>query len=96
MKTKKRTLTYKFLKFLINIFYKKRTFERIEKIGEEPVIFVGNHAQIHGPLVAETQFPKTRMTWCIGNVLTKKEFIEHAKTDFWENKSKSIRWFYNI
>ena len=93
---KKKTLTYKFLKFLINIFYKKRTFEGIEKIGEEPVIFVGNHAQMHGPLIAELQFPKSRMTWSIGNVLTKKEFIEHAKTDFWGKKPKSIRWFFNI
>ena len=93
---KKRTLTYKFLRFLINIFYKKRTFEGIEKIGDEPVIFVGNHAQMHGPLIAEVQFPIKRMTWSIGNVLTKKDFIEHAKTDFWGAKPKSSRWFYNI
>ena len=51
---------------------------------------------MHGPIVAEVQFPVKRKTWCIGNVLTKKEFIEHAKTDFWGQKPKWTRWFYNI
>lgn len=91
---KKQSFTYKTLKFFINIFYKKRKFEGLENINEEPCIIIGNHAQIHGPLIAEVQFPLKRKTWCIGNVLTKKEFIEHAKTDFWGLKPKCIRWFY--
>ena len=90
---KKQSFTYKTLKFFINIFYKKRKFEGLENINEEPCIIIGNHAQIHGPLIAEVQFPLKRKTWCIGNVLTKKEFIEHAKTDFWGLKPKCIRWF---
>lgn len=93
---KKKSLIYKLLRLLVNIFYKKRTFEGIENIGDEPSIIIGNHAQIHGPLIAEVQFPLARKTWGTGNVFTKKEFIEHAKTDFWGQKPKSIRWFYNI
>lgn len=94
IKNDNKTLTYKTLRFFINIFYKKRTFEGIENIEDEPSIIIGNHAQMHGPLVAELQFPLNRKTWCIGDVLTKNEFIEHAKTDFWGKKPKYIRWFY--
>lgn len=93
---KKQTLAYKTLRFFINVFYKKRTFEGLENLGDEPSIIIGNHAQIHGPIIAEVQFPVKRKTWCIGNVLSKEEFVEHAKTDFWGHKPKYIKWFFNI
>jgi hypothetical protein len=93
---KNKSLTYRFLRFCINIFYKKRTFEGLENLGDEPSIIIGNHAQIHGPIIAEVQFPAPRKTWCIGNVLSTKEFIQHAKIDFWGQKPKWIRWFFNI
>ncbi len=93
---KNKSLTYRFLRFCIKTFYKKRTFIGLENITNEPYIFVGNHAQIHGPIIAEVQFPLKRKTWCIGNVLTTKEFIEHAKTDFWGQKPKWIKWFFYL
>ncbi len=92
----KKSLTYRLLKFCIKIFYKKRTFDGLENLSDEPSIIIGNHAQIHGPIIAELQFPASRKTWCIGNVLTTKEFIQHAKTDFWGQKPKCIRWFFYI
>ncbi len=93
---KKKSILYKFLRFLINIFYRKREFIGLENLSDEPSLIIGNHAQIHGPIAAEIQFPVKRKTWCISNVLTTKDFIEHAKTDFWGKKPKWIRWFYNI
>ena len=91
-----KSISYRFLRKCLNIFYKKRTFIGMEELCDEPYIFVGNHAQMHGPIIAEIQFPFKKMTWCTGNILTKKEFIEHAKTDFWGQKPKWIRWFFYI
>lgn len=95
-KTNKKSFLYVVIRFFVNLFYKKREFIGLENIKEEAVIIVGNHAQIHSPLVAELQFPFKRKTWCTGNIMTTKEFIKHAKTDFWVDKPKSIKWFYNI
>lgn len=95
-KNESKSFIYKFLRLWVNIFYKKREFIGLENLEDEPSLIIGNHAQIHGPLIAETQFPKKRKTWCIGNVLTTKEFIEHAKIDFWGQKPKCIRWFFYI
>lgn len=92
----KRSLSYKLLRFFVNLFYKKRKFEGLENVTEEPAIFVGNHSQMHGPLIAELQFPLKKQAWCIGNVLTIKEFINHAKTDFWGKKPKWIKWFFML
>ena len=91
---KKRSFLYVFLRFFVKIFYRKRKFIGLENVSEEPVIFIGNHAQIHGPLTAEAYFPLKKKTWCIGNVLTTKEFINHAKTDFWGKKPKWNKWFF--
>ncbi len=95
MKEKKRTFAYKMAKFFVNVFYKKRQFVGLENLADQPYIFVGNHAQAHGPIVAEAQFPLKRKTWCIGNVFTTKEFAQHAKVDFWPFKPKWCRWFYH-
>lgn len=91
-----KSILYKVLKFFVKIFYKKREFIGLENIGAEPAIIVANHAQIHTPIIAEIQLPLERKTWCIGNVMSTKEFIKHAKIDFWINKSKKVRWMYNI
>lgn len=96
VKKTKRSFWYSIIRFAVNIFYRKREFIGLENISDETAILVANHAQIHGPLVAEVQFPLKRKTWCIGNVMSTKEFIHHAKNDFWINKPKWIRWFFYI
>lgn len=93
---KKRSIIYKILRFILNIFYRKREFIGLENLPSEPCIIVGNHAQIHGPIIAEVQFPVNKKTWCTNNVLDKKEFVNHAKTDFWGLKPKWIKWFFDI
>lgn len=92
----KKSIMYVIIKFFVNIFYRKREFIGLENIAKENVIVIGNHAQIHSPILAELQLPFKRKTWCIGNVMTTKDFIKHAKTDFWTDKPKSVRWFYML
>jgi hypothetical protein len=94
---KKKCFSYRFVRSLVELFYKKRELIGLENISkEEAMIIVGNHAQIHSPILSEVQFPLKCKTWCIGNVLTKKEFIEHAKTDFFGMKPKYTQWFYTM
>lgn len=92
----KKAFTYRFLRRLVLLFYRKREFIGLNNIPNQPSIIVGNHAQIHGPLVAELFFPKKRLTWCIGQVQNKKEFPEYAMQDFWQHKPKRSKWFYKI
>lgn len=93
---KKKSIIYKVIRGLVTLFYKKRELIGLEYITDEPSIIVGNHAQIHSPIVSEIFFKFNRKTWCIGNVMNKKDFIIHAKNDFWIDKPKSIRWFYYL
>lgn len=87
---------YRFLKKIVYFFYGKREFVGLENIPNGPAIIVGNHSQIHGPIIAELLYPFPKKTWCIGQVMNKAEFPAYAMEDFWPYKKKAVRWFYKI
>lgn len=67
-----------------------------EKLPTEPVIFVGNHCQMNGPIAGELYIPGAHYIWCAGEMMDKKEVPAYAYRDFWSNKPKYIRWFYKL
>ena len=68
----------------------------MEKLPDEPVVIVGNHTQMHGPIVCELYFPDNCYTWCAGQMMKLKEVPEYAYTDFWSQKPKYIRPLFKI
>ena len=87
---------YVFLKKTVAFFYGKKRFEIPKDILEEPTVIVGNHAQMHGPLMFELYYPKQKKIWCIGQMMNRKEIPEYAMQDFWPYKGKVVRWFYKL
>ncbi len=68
----------------------------MENLPDEPVIIVGNHTQIHGPIACELYFPENYYTWCAGQMMKLEEVSEYAYTDFWSQKPKLIRPLFKI
>ena len=68
----------------------------MENLPDEPVVIVGNHTQMHGPIVCELYFPDNCYTWCAGQMMKLKEVPEYAYTDFWSQKPKYIRPLFKI
>ena len=95
-KRRKSYILYWFVRTLVWIFYPKIHKEGMENIPDEPVIFVGNHTQMNGPIMAELYFPGKRLIWCIGEMMEWKEVPSYAFTDFWSFKPKWTHWFYRI
>lgn len=93
---KKKPILFKIIRFIVKIFYKKREFIGVENLPEEPSLIISNHAQIHGPLTCEIDFPTFKYVWCIGQMMNIKEVPSYAYQDFWSNKPKYIRWFFKI
>ena len=88
-----------FFRLLVKIFNRK--YRKIQIIGQENIpedasIIIGNHAQMHGSILAEIKFPYRRYTWCIGNMLHLKEVPKYVLDDFWPNRKKGTTWFYKI
>lgn len=94
MPTKKKKPFYRLIKKIVGSFYKRRIFEGIENLPNEPCVFVGNHSKTHGPLMAELYFPREKYIWCIGQMMNVKEAPKYAFNDFWSKKPAGIRWLY--
>lgn len=75
--------------------YPRPILEGTENIPQEGAVLVGNHCQMHGPIISELFFSQN-CTWCIGHMMHFKEVPSYAFKDFWWQKPKYIRWFYRI
>lgn len=95
-RNKEKPLFFEFLVLLIRIFYRKRNFVGMENMPSEAAMYIGNHAQIHGPLTSQIFFPGYKYIWCIGQMMRMKKVPAYAYQDFWSKKPKSVRWFYKI
>ena len=96
MKTKKPSVLYKFLKWLVWVFYPKTKIVGAENLPDEAAIIVGNHTQMNGPIACELYFPVNRYTWCAGQMMKLHEVPAYAFQDFWSHKPVYSRWFYKL
>ena len=96
LKKKISMLIYRVIKWFVWLFYPKIRSEGTENIPDEPVLFVGNHSQMNGPIACELYFPVERYTWCAGQMMHLKEVPDYAFGDFWIRKPKAVQWFYRL
>lgn len=96
MEDKKTSLLFKSIKGLVKLFYPKMEVQGQENLPEEPVIIVGNHSKMNGPIACELYIPGKHYIWCAGQMMHLKEVPAYAYQDFWGNKPKYIRWFYKL
>ena len=96
MQKKKVSVTYRVLKWFVWLFSPKMKVQGAENIPDEPVIIVGNHCQMYGPIACELYSPVPRRTWCAGQMMEWKEVPGYAYEDFWSGKPAHSRWFYKL
>ena len=87
---------FRVIRWLIDLFYPKVKLEGLEHIPQEPCLLVGNHCQMHGPILAELRLPGKRAIWCAGAMMELKEVPAYAYADFWCHKPRWSKWFYKI
>ncbi len=68
----------------------------MENLPDEPVVIVGNHTQLHGPIACELYFPDNCYTWCAGQMMNLKEVPAYAYKDFWSQKPKVVRPLFKL
>ena len=93
---KETTRTYRVIKKLIRLCFRKTEVIGAENLPDEPAIIVGNHCQLYGPILCELDFPIHRYTWCAGQMMHRKEVPDYAYRDFWSQKPRFSRPFYRI
>lgn len=93
---KQGSLCYRAIKRVVYWVYPKVTSVGVESLPDEPSIIVGNHSQLHGPIISELHIPVDNYTWCVGEMMKLKEVPAYAFRDFWSFKPWYSRWFYKI
>ncbi|MBR4702590.1 MAG: hypothetical protein IKO91_01980 [Oscillospiraceae bacterium] len=96
MKKKLSAVLYRFIRFMVWVFYPRTGVEGLDFLPEEPCLIVGNHAQMHGPIACELYFPGEHSTWCAGEMMHLREVPAYAFQDFWRDKPRSVRWLFRI
>lgn len=89
-------IVFRIIRGLVWLFYPRVKIEGLENLPEEPSIIVGNHSQMHGPIVGELYFPGGRRIWCAAQMMKLKEVPAYAFQDFWSGKPKWTHWFFKI
>lgn len=96
MRKKLSYILYRIIRWFVWLFYPKMEAVGVENLPEEPVIVVGNHCQMNGPIVSELYFPVKRRTWCAGQMMHLKDVPDYAFQDFWSQKPRFWRPFYRL
>ncbi len=94
--SEKKPLRYRLLYRLVKLFSPKYSLEGTENISGGPVVIVGNHCQMYGPIAGEMYMPRDHYVWCVHEMMDRKEAPEYSFNDFWSEKPKWIRWFYRL
>ena len=92
----KPSLLYRFVKWIIRLCYPKMKCIGVENIPDEPVVFISNHCQLHGPLACELYMPVERYTWCVAEVMDRHTAPAYMYKDFWPVKRRGTHWFYHL
>ncbi len=96
MEEKKISPLFRAIKGLVKIVYPQMDIEGMANLPEEPVVIVGNHTQLHGPVACELYFSHEYYTWCAAQMMHLKEVPAYAYEDFWSRKPKWTRPFYKL
>ncbi len=97
MSEKKRgSVLFTFIKSAIRFCYPKIQVIGQENLPGEPVIIVGNHCQMNGPIVGELYMPGEPYIWCAGQMMHLKDVPDYAFQDFWSQKPKWTHPFYKL
>ncbi len=87
---------FRVMRAILKFCYPAAKVEGLEALPDEPLVIVGNHTQMHGPLVCEFYLPDNFYTWCAGEMMHLRDVPGYAYKDFWSLKGKNVRWFYKI
>ncbi len=93
---KKGAKLFALIKGVVKLCYPKTDVIGQENLPDEPVIIVGNHCQMNGPIVGELYVPNAPYIWCAGEMMHLHDVPAYAFQDFWSQKPAWTHPFYRL
>ena len=94
--SEKKTVLFRLICRIVFLVSPKYTLHNTEYLPDGACVIVGNHCQMYGPIAAELYMPRAHATWCIGEMMNRKEVPSYAFQDFWSMKPKALHGFYRL
>ena len=88
-------IAFKIIRGIVDFLYPETEFINFED-RDETVIYVGNHAQMHGPIICELYMHDDCYTWCAGQMMHLKDVPDYAFEDFWSEKPLWAKPFFKL
>lgn len=86
-------IVFKIIRGIVDLFYPDTEFIDFEE-RDEAVVYVGNHSQMHGPIICELYMPDDCYTWCAGQMMNLRDVPAYAFDDFWSEKPILLKPFF--
>lgn len=87
---------YRLIRGSVRLCYPRPRILGAERLPDGPCVIVGNHAQIHGPIIAELYLPGAPDIWVSAEMMHMREVPDYAFRDFWSQKPAGVRWLFRI
>lgn len=87
---------FKIIRWLVWFFYPKIKVYGLENVPKENAVIVGNHTQLHGPIICELYAPENCYTWCASEMMEFTKVPGYAFKDFWSQKPKYLHPFFKV
>lgn len=92
----KHSFYYNCMQCVARILFPRAMVRFAEPPPEEPVVFVGNHAAVCGPVLLTLDLPRKHQTWTIHAATDRKTASRYAFHDVFFGNSRRCRWFWRI
>ena len=96
MERKRKSLYYKIVSAILHLVVPRADTVYAVPPGDEPVVFVSNHASINGPLMMTFYFNRKCRIWAISEALDKTRTKSYAFHDVLVGESRRHFWFWKF
>ena len=90
----KTTLYYRIMRGVARLLCPKAAMQSESELPAEPIVMVGNHSSVIGPILLTLDDPRPHRTWTIHSACNPKQSASFAYHDIFFGNSRRCQWFW--
>ncbi len=91
-----KSVYYKIIRSILLLCFPRAKTVYEEQPGDEPAVFVCNHAAIHGPVMMTLDFKRKHQTWTVHCAMDSEKAANYAFHDILMGNSRRCQWFWRM
>lgn len=92
----RQTLYYKGMRAFARALFPKSEMRFETEPPDEPIVLIGNHSSVRGPIMLTLDDPRPHRTWAIHSASDRAQAASYAYHDIFFGNSRRVKWFWRI